>query len=77
MAPPPQTYANHPKLVPMFHVVLLPILLINFLAMAYHLWREPSESRSGVSSWLSPSEPGWLARSASPVAHPFSPRHPL
>ena len=27
----PQTYANHTKLVPMFHYVALPILLINFV----------------------------------------------
>ncbi len=37
-----QTYKNHAKLVPLFHYVLLPILLLNFLAMAYHLWRDPS-----------------------------------
>ena len=42
MAAVAQTYKNHSKLVPLFHYVLLPILLLNFLAMAYHLWREPS-----------------------------------
>ena len=42
MAAVAQTYKNHAKLVPLFHFVLLPILLLNFLAMAYHLWREPS-----------------------------------
>ena len=42
MAAVTQTYKNHAKFVPIFHFVLLPILLLNLLAMAYHLWREPS-----------------------------------
>jgi hypothetical protein len=42
MAAADQTYKNHAKLVPLFHYVLLPILLVNFLAMVYNLWREPS-----------------------------------
>ena len=42
MAAVAQTYKNHAKLVPLFHFVLLPIFMLNFLAMAYHLWREPS-----------------------------------
>ncbi|MGE3842873.1 MAG: DUF6526 family protein [Vicinamibacterales bacterium] len=37
-----QTYSNHAKFVPLFHYVLLPILLLNFLAMVYHLWQAPS-----------------------------------
>jgi hypothetical protein len=41
MANTPQSYAHHAKLVPLFHYVLLPILLLNFLAMAYHLWQSP------------------------------------
>lgn len=41
MAAVAQTYKNHPKLVPLFHFVLLPILLLNFLAALYQLWQEP------------------------------------
>ena len=41
MADTAQNYKNHAKLVPVFHFVLLPVLLINFLAMAYHFWQEP------------------------------------
>jgi hypothetical protein len=42
MSAPQQNFKNHAKFVPMFHYVLLPILLFNLLAMAYHLWQEPS-----------------------------------
>ena len=31
----PQTYANHARLVPAFHLVALPILAVNFLWSAY------------------------------------------
>jgi hypothetical protein len=41
MAQTPQTYANHVRFVPLFHYVLFPILLLNLLAMAYRLWRDP------------------------------------
>lgn len=41
MAQTPQTYANHVRFVPLFHYILMPILLINFIAVGYHLWREP------------------------------------
>ena len=44
MSASPQNYKNHVRFVPMFHYVLLPLLLVNFLAMAYGLWREPSLS---------------------------------
>ena len=37
----PQSYANHAKTVPLFHYVLLPILLVNFLVSAYGLWQAP------------------------------------
>jgi hypothetical protein len=37
----PQSYANHAKTVPLFHYVLLPILMVNFLAAAYGLWQAP------------------------------------
>lgn len=41
MAESTQNYQNHAKLVPLYHYVLTAILLINFLAMAYHAVREP------------------------------------
>jgi uncharacterized membrane protein (DUF485 family) len=41
MSASPQNYQNHVKFVPMFHYVLLPLLLVNFLAMAYQLWQQP------------------------------------
>ncbi len=44
MSASPQNYKNHARFVPMFHYVLLPLLLANFLVMAYGLWREPSLS---------------------------------
>ena len=37
MADKPQSYENHAKLVPMFHFVALPILMINFLIAAYEM----------------------------------------
>jgi len=41
MADSEQSYKNHAKLVPLFHYVLFPILLLNFLAMGYHFYQEP------------------------------------
>ena len=38
----PQSYKNHAKNVPLFHYVLLPILMVNLVFSAYHLWRDPS-----------------------------------
>jgi hypothetical protein len=40
----PQNYKNHAKNVPLFHYVLLPILMANFLFMAYRLWQDPGLS---------------------------------
>ena len=40
----PQNFKNHRKFVPMFHFVLLPILLLNFLNVMRHLWRTPDPS---------------------------------
>ena len=37
----PQNYQNHARFVPMYHYVLLPLLLVNFLAMAYRVWQQP------------------------------------
>jgi Family of unknown function (DUF6526) len=37
-----QSYANHAKNVPLFHYVLLPILMVNFLFSLYRLWQDPN-----------------------------------
>ncbi len=37
-----QNYGNHAKFVPLYHYVLLPLLLINVLATVYQAWRQPS-----------------------------------
>ncbi len=36
-----QNFKNHRKFVPAFHFVLMPVLLLNFLFMAYHVWQNP------------------------------------
>lgn len=41
MADTAQNYKNHVKFVPVFHFVLLPFLLLNFLAMGYHFYQQP------------------------------------
>ncbi|MGD9903780.1 MAG: DUF6526 family protein [Vicinamibacterales bacterium] len=37
-----QSYQHHGAIVPLFHYVLLPVLTLNILAMAYHLFQRPS-----------------------------------
>jgi cell division protein FtsL len=37
-----QSYENHAKFVPLYHYVLLPLLLVNVLVTAYQAWRQPS-----------------------------------
>lgn len=37
-----QNYKNHARFVPLYHFVLLPFLLLNILAMAYHLYLDPA-----------------------------------
>jgi len=37
----PQTYQNHARLVPLFHFVTLPILLVNVLVMGYRVVQAP------------------------------------
>lgn len=44
MAATAQTYSTHRKFVPLFHYVLLPFLLLNIIAMGYHLYQEPDLS---------------------------------
>jgi hypothetical protein len=39
-----QNFKNHRRFVPPFHFVLMPILLVNFLFMAYHVWQNPGRS---------------------------------
>lgn len=41
MADTVQTYKTHAKIVPLFHYVALPILLVNILILAYYLVRAP------------------------------------
>jgi len=36
-----QSYASHAKNVPLFHYVLLPILMVNLVFSAYRVWQEP------------------------------------
>jgi hypothetical protein len=36
-----QSYASHAKNVPLFHYVLLPILMVNLVLSAYRVWQEP------------------------------------
>jgi len=38
----PQSFANHVRYDPPFHYFLIPILLINIIAVGYHLFRFPS-----------------------------------
>jgi hypothetical protein len=37
----PQSYASHAKIDPAFHFFVLPVLLINFIVVAYLLFRHP------------------------------------
>ena len=37
----PQSYKNHTQNVPLYHYVLLPILMVNLLFSLYHLWQGP------------------------------------
>ena len=39
-----QTYKNHVRLFPPFHLFVLPVLLIHFLNQIRHLWLAPSRS---------------------------------
>lgn len=41
MAQKPQAYAHHAKFDPPFHFFLVPVLLINIILTAYHLFRAP------------------------------------
>jgi hypothetical protein len=41
MAHTDQSYERHARFVPLYHYVLFPILLINFLGLAYHAVRDP------------------------------------
>ena len=37
-----QSYANHAKNVPLFHYVLLPILIVNLFFSGYRVWQDPT-----------------------------------
>jgi len=38
----PQTYENHTRIVPVYHLVAFPILVVNLAWSVYQLWRDPS-----------------------------------
>jgi uncharacterized protein DUF6526 len=42
MAQQTQTYKNHARLLPAFHLFVIPVLLINVLNTIRHLWLAPS-----------------------------------
>ena len=44
MAQTPQTYANHARFYPLYHFVVAPIFLLNFLNAARHLYLQPTLS---------------------------------
>lgn len=37
----PQHYGNHARLLPPYHFIAFPLLLINLIAAAYSLWQAP------------------------------------
>ena len=39
-----QSYGNHTRFYPLFHFVVVPILLLNFLNAARHLYNTPNRS---------------------------------
>ncbi len=41
-----QTYNNHVRWYPLFHFVVMPILLLNFLFQAFRLYQEPGLDRA-------------------------------
>jgi hypothetical protein len=41
MSEKPQTYVHHAKFDPPFHFFMIPVLLINVILAAYHLFRNP------------------------------------
>jgi hypothetical protein len=41
MSETPQTYANHTRLIPIFHYVTFPILAANFFRALWHLYQQP------------------------------------
>jgi len=43
--PEPQSYGNHVRYFPLFHFVLTPLLLLNFIYQAVRLYQEPSLDR--------------------------------
>ena len=44
MAEREQNYKNHTRLFPLFHFVVLPIMLLNFLNSIRHVWLVPNRS---------------------------------
>lgn len=44
MSQPSQSYKNHARWFPPFHFFVLPVLVLNFLNSARHVWQIPSRS---------------------------------
>src|ERR1700674_3030086 len=44
MSQPTQNYKNHVRWFPLFHFLVMPVLLLNFLNGARHVWLAPSRS---------------------------------
>jgi hypothetical protein len=44
MANSPQTYKNHGRLLPAYHLFVMPVLFVNLLNAARHLWLMPTLS---------------------------------
>jgi hypothetical protein len=41
MSQPTQSYKNHTRLYPLFHFVVFPVLVFNFINAIRHLWNRP------------------------------------
>ena len=39
-----QNYSNHRKFFPLFHFIVVPVLLLNFVNAARHVWLSPDRS---------------------------------
>lgn len=44
MAQTPQTYANHARFYPLYHFVVTPIFMLNFLNAVRHVYLQPTRS---------------------------------
>jgi hypothetical protein len=49
MSEPVQNYKNHVRWFPVFHFFVMPVLLVNFVNSARHIWQAPSRSTAFAS----------------------------